>query len=132
MHRFPSKFVIVRFRVGALLFILRGVLIALGMPLLVWSMLLDIEDWFFVAVLMLGLFPVVIVAQWVVAAKARCPLCFSQPLMARGCAKSRKARRLFLSYQLRVAVSLLFQGYFRCPYCGEPTEMKVRERSSVG
>jgi len=128
MHRFPRKSIIIRFRFGALLFILRCALIVAGPPLLLVSMLMDMRDLFFTAVAMLALFPVVIVVQWMVATKARCPLCFVQPLMHRGCAKSRKARRFLMSYRLQVAVTALFLGNFRCPYCGEPTEMKARER----
>jgi hypothetical protein len=128
MHRFPSKSVILRFRFSAVLFILRCALFVCGFPLLLWSMLMDVREWFFVAVGMLGFFPVVIVLQWMVATKARCPLCFAQPLIHSGCVKSRKARRLFFSYRLQVSLTSLFKGYFRCPYCGEPSEMKARER----
>jgi len=131
MHRFPNKSVITLLRFGALLFILRCLLIAIGLPLLLVSMLLDIQGWFFTAVGMLVFFPIVILVQCMVAAKARCPLCFAQPLMHRGCVKSHKARKLLMSYRLQVAVSSLLQGYFRCPYCGEPAEMKARERTPM-
>lgn len=128
MHRFPSKSVIHRFRIAALLFILRSLLLVFGVPLLLWSMLMHIQEWFFVAVCMLAMFPLLIVVQWIVASKARCPLCFAQPLVQRGCVKNRKARRFLMSYRLQVAITSLFLGYFRCPYCGEPSEMKARER----
>jgi len=128
MHRFPSKSVILRFRFSAVLFILRCALLVLGIPLLLWSMLMDIRESFYIAVGMLGFFPVAIILQWLAATKARCPLCFAQPLIHSGCVKSRKVRRLFFSYRLQVSLTSLLKGYFRCPYCGEPSEMKARER----
>ncbi len=131
MHRFPSKSVIFRFRVGAVLFILRSLLIVIGLPLLAMSMLFHIQETFVISAGMLAALPVVAIVQWAVAAKARCPLCFAQPLSHRGCAKSRKAGRLFYSYRLRVACDSLFLGRFRCPYCGEPSQMKARERPGV-
>lgn len=76
--------------------------------------------------------PVVIVIQWIVASRVRCPLCLAPPLMHKGCSKNRKARTLFGSYRMRVVMTGLFRGYFRCQYCGEPSELKVRERRRHG
>jgi len=132
MHRFPSKSVIFKFRIGAFLFVLRCVLLVIGFPLLMFSMLFHIEESFLVSVAMLGAFPFVAVLQWMLAAKARCPLCFAQPLMHRGCSKNRKARRFLFSYRLQVALQSIFLGHFRCPYCGEPSQLKVRLRSDRG
>lgn len=57
---------------------------------------------------------------------ARCPLC-AVPVMAwMGCSKHRQARRLFGSYRLRVALSILFLGHFRCQFCNEPTTLKAK------
>jgi hypothetical protein len=42
------------------------------------------------------------------------------------CTKHRSAKTLLGSHRLRVAVSLLCTGRFRCPYCGEPTLLEVR------
>lgn len=128
MHRFPSRSVIFRFRFGAALFVLRSILLAVGVPMLLVSMLYNIREPFVISATMLAAFPVVVLLQWLVAAKARCPLCFGQPLMQRGCVKSRKARRFLFSYRLQVALQSLFAGHFRCPYCGEPSQMKARER----
>lgn len=128
MHRFPSTSTITRFRFGAILFILRFILPAVGFPLLVWSMLTDERTGFVVSCVILGFFPIVIMTQWVVASKVRCPLCLAPPLLHRSCARNRKARRLFFSYRMRVVVTSLFSGYFRCPYCGEPSEMRARQR----
>ena len=50
------------------------------------------------------------------------------PLSNRGCARNRNAYRLFGSYKLAVAGSILLRNSFRCPYCGEPTAMVARTR----
>lgn len=128
MHRFPTRSTITRCRFAALLFIIRCLLPVLGFPLLAWAMLMDEPDWFIAGLGMMAAFPMVIVIQWIVASRVRCPLCFMPPLLKRGCAKNSKASPLFGSYRLKAAVSALFVGHFRCPYCGEPTVMKSRRR----
>lgn len=69
-----------------------------------------------------------IIAQWIVASHAGCPLCRTPVLASMGCVKHRKARRLLGSYKLLVALSIIFKERFRCPYCNEPTAVEVRER----
>lgn len=113
------------------MFLLRTILIIAGLPLLLFSMLFHIRESFVVSVGMLAAFPLVVLVEWMVAVKARCPLCFGQPLMQRGCSKSRKAKRFLFSYRLQVSLQALFAGNFRCPYCGEPSQMKPRERVMV-
>jgi hypothetical protein len=66
--------------------------------------------------------------QFVLASKARCPLCMTPPLASKHCSKHREARRLFGSYRLRAAIWMLTRGHFRCPYCNEPTVLEARER----
>lgn len=129
MHRFPNLSSVSRFRFAALLFVIRSLLPVVGLPMMFWSMMIDDREWFWMAVWVLAAFPVVAIAQWIAAARVRCPLCMVQPLVSRGCAKNRKANRLFGSYRLRVACCALLFGNFRCQYCGEPTEMKVRARN---
>jgi len=128
MHRFPNKSVIFKFRIAALLFIARCVLPTIGLPLMLWAMLMDDYALFLMASGMLGAFLIVVIIQWILAAGARCPLCHARPLIHSGCVKNRKARRFFFSYRLQVSLTSLFKGYFRCQYCGEPAEMKARER----
>lgn len=68
-----------------------------------------------------------IMAQWIVASRANCPLCMTPVLGNKQCNKHRRARKLLGSYRLRVAFQILTQNKFDCPYCSEPTELKVRE-----
>lgn len=70
-----------------------------------------------------------LVVNFVMSGKLRCPLCMMPPLQNRRCSKHRTVKRIFGSHRLSVAVSILFKDSFRCPYCGEPTVMEVRERS---
>lgn len=77
-----------------------------------------------------GLGMVCLLMAWVVSARLRCPLCTMPVFQNRRCSKHRNAKPLFGSYRLKVAMTVLFQGRFRCPYCGEPTGMVARDRRS--
>jgi len=66
--------------------------------------------------------------QMILASKARCPLCMTPPLASKRCSKHREARTLLGSYRLRAAVWMVTRGYFRCPFCNEPTAMEPRQR----
>lgn len=57
-----------------------------------------------------------------------CPLCMTPVLSNRFCSKHRRVRKIFGSYRLVVALSILFRNSFHCPYCNEQTAMKVRIR----
>jgi hypothetical protein len=70
----------------------------------------------------------VVLMQWLIAARANCPLCLTPVLTAKDCAKHRNARSFLGSHRLRVALEILFRNCFRCPYCGESTALEVRTR----
>ncbi len=70
------------------------------------------------------------VVQWLVALGTKCPLCITPVLAPKHCSKNKKAKTFLGSYRLRVATSVLFRNYFRCPYCSEPTTLEVRTRRS--
>lgn len=75
--------------------------------------------------LIIGL--MLIIAQWVSASHAGCPLCRTPVLAPMRCMKHRRARSLLGSYRLRVALAIMFTERFRCPYCNESTAMDVGE-----
>jgi hypothetical protein len=75
--------------------------------------------------LMVGL--LLIIAQWISASHAGCPLCRTPVLAPISCMKHRRARSLLGSCRLRVALAIMFTERFRCPYCNESTAMDVRE-----
>ena len=128
MHRFPTQSSVFRCRFAALLFIFRWLSPVVGFPILVWAMAVDDLEWFMIGLVVVVALPVVIVVQWIVASRVRCPLCLTPPLLDRRCSKNQKATQFLFSYRLNVALSALFLGRFRCPYCGEPTVMKSRRR----
>ncbi len=68
------------------------------------------------------------VINFILCGRVKCPLCMMPPLQNRRCSKHRTATKLLGSHRLKVAAMILFTGHFRCPYCGEPTTMQVRQR----
>ncbi len=68
-----------------------------------------------------------IIAQWISASHAGCPLCRTPVLAPMRRVKHRRARSLLGSYRMRVALAIMFTEQFRCPYCNESTAMDVRE-----
>lgn len=70
---------------------------------------------------------VLLTTQWMAASHAACPLCRTPLLSPIRCIKHRKARRLMGSYQLRVALAIMFTARFRCPFCNKATAMEVGE-----
>jgi hypothetical protein len=64
--------------------------------------------------------------QLLVASAAKCPLCLMPVLSRKGCVKHSSAKRFLGSRRLRVALSILLKGSFRCPYCNEPTILRLK------
>lgn len=128
MHRLHSKRAVFRFRVAALLLSAKCLLVPASIGGLTYSIIVSDHN---LTILSLGiavLAGVVILLQWMIAQRTNCPLCIAPILAGRECAKHRHARKLFGSHRLRIAASILFLNSFRCPYCNEPTALKVRER----
>lgn len=100
----------------------------IGLGFLGYGFYMSDYEWFKWAgvSVLIGLF--VLLITFVMSSKLRCPLCMMPPLQNRRCSKHRTVKRLFGSHRLSVAHSILFKDSFRCPYCGEPTAMEVRQR----
>lgn len=127
MHRLPSQYAVNRFRAAAWLLAVKWLLATAA--LLVMGYALFVYDTRLV-IMSLGVFMfcgVIAIIQWLIAARARCPLCLTQPVAVRSCATNRNAKRLFGSHRLRVAISIILHNNFRCPYCGEMTTLEVRQ-----
>ena len=75
---------------------------------------------------LIGLTVLLTVLQWIFASGARCSLCMMPVLSRKGCSKHRHAKRLLGSHRLRVALSILLKGSFRCPFCNEPTILRLK------
>lgn len=93
---------------------------------LAYSIMTDDPGLTKIAIALLALTLLVGILQCLVAARTRCPLCMTPVLARKGCSKHRNARTLLGSHRMRVAVAILFRNGFKCPYCHESSEMKVR------
>lgn len=128
MHRFHSKSIIFRFRFAAFFLCLKYLFPMAALTLMILSVTRNekiLAEW---AILAAALTLVDMAIQYFIARRALCPLCMTQVLVSKGCAKHRNSRTLLGSHRLRVAVALLTRGNFICPYCHETSEMKVRVR----
>lgn len=128
MHRLPSKSVLIRFRIAALLLCFNCLLIPAVLLTLLYSALVADENLTKIALGLGALLFLIVMLQWLFASRARCPLCMTHVLSTKRCSKHRKARKFFGSYRLRVALAVLFKGCFSCPYCHERSAMEVRTR----
>ncbi|MEX1048263.1 MAG: hypothetical protein WED15_01955 [Akkermansiaceae bacterium] len=128
MHCFRSKAVLFRFQIAALLLCLKWLLIPATLGLLLYSLLVLDRDLTIIALLLGALIISVAILQRLLAARTRCPLCMTEVLATKRCAKHRGARKFLGSYRLRVASGILFKDSFLCPFCHEPTAMEVRDR----
>lgn len=131
MHRFHSKSTILRFRFAALLLCLQCLLVPLAAGVLMHAIIIGDRQRTFIAIGLGALAILVVILQWLVAARARCPLCMTSVMATKGCAKHRNARTIFGSHRLRVALAILFKGSFLCPYCHESSAMEVRARHGL-
>jgi hypothetical protein len=66
------------------------------------------------------------ILQWMIASKARCPLCQTPILADKACSRHRQAKSAFGSHRTRVALSIIFKNQFYCPYCNEPTLLRLK------
>lgn len=128
MHRFQSQSIITRFKIASLLLCLKLLLIPGVLGLLVYSILKGDHQLTYAAMAAAAGILLMTIVQFLIAARARCPLCMTPVLATKRCSKHRKARTFLGSYRLRVALAVLFRGSFSCPYCNEPSVMEVRVR----
>jgi hypothetical protein len=126
MHRPRHAHTIRNLRIAAFLLCLKRLLIPVGLVLLIGSALSHDTRWVVGGVVALGLSVVITFVQWIFSSSAKCPLCMMPPLGRSGCSRNRDARRLLGSYRLRVALSILLKGRFRCPFCNEPTVLRLK------
>ncbi len=128
MHHPHSNSAVWRLRIASLLLLGNRILIPLAGGMLLVSIFASDRGLMMSGLILVIVGVLLIIAQWIAASEAGCPLCRTPVLSPMRCMKHRKARRLLGSYQLRVALAIMFKERFRCPYCNEPTAMEVRER----
>ena len=126
MHHPRSISAARRLRIASLLLVGNRLLIPVAGGLLLFSLLTNDQRLMIYGLVLMIVCLLLVVAQWIAAYHAGCPLCRTPVLAPMRCMKHRKARPLMGSYQLRVALAIMFTEQFRCPYCNEPTAMDVR------
>ena len=128
MHNLPSQELVTRFRCAALLLLFNQLLIPVALALLVYSLVISEPNLTHLALALIVFSVLIMIVQAIIASRARCPLCIGLPLRNNACVKHRDARSVCGSYCLGVALTVVFRGDFRCPYCGELTAVRVRQR----
>lgn len=128
MHRLSSHYILKRFKVASLFFLLVFLLLPFTIVFFLYGLYANDAAWMRYAGIALVSSLLFKVLSVLMAGRVKCPLCMAAPLTNLGCAKHSSAQTLFGSHKLAVATSVLFEGKFRCPYCGETTAMQVRDR----
>jgi cytochrome bd-type quinol oxidase subunit 1 len=120
---------IVRFQIVSVLIFIKIFMIAWSLGVILYAIYESNKELLLYGLAMIASTLIVAISQWILAARTRCPLCLTPVLAHKSCSKNRNARPLMGSYRLRVATAVLFKGWFRCPYCNEPSALKVREKN---
>lgn len=127
MHHPHSNAAATRLRLAALLLLGNCGLAIAGVGLLGYSIVTISREVMLAGTALMVLALVLVVVQWMAAARTGCPLCRTPVLAPKLCSKHRRAKTLLGSHRLRVAVAVVFRNQFRCPYCNESTGLEVRE-----
>lgn len=117
-----------RFRFASLLLILMWLCVPTAIGFLIYGFYVDEISYLLFAGVAVGICFVLMAFVFILSGRLRCPLCMVPPLMNKRCAKHRNAKRFLGSHRLEVALSILKNDNFNCPYCGEPTAMVARRK----
>lgn len=126
MHKLPNKSSIANYRLVALLICVKWLLVIATSSVLIYSFLTHEKTLTLLGLKMAAAILPLIVLRLLLAPSCKCPLCRVPLLSGKSCSKNSKAKTLFGSYRLLVALEILFMNRFRCPYCNESTAMKSR------
>lgn len=127
MYCLPNQSMVRRYRFTSFLILLKWLLFTVSVPLLGYAVLVGRRDFANIAIVLMGVAVLASIGHWLVGLHARCPMCFVSPFSHRQHSKSWKASHFLGSYRVFVAGSVLFRGFFHCPYCGEKTAVKPRK-----
>ena len=126
MHRLRSRHSVVRFKAASWALVIKWSLLSTSLGILAYSLPSESKNLSYLSFCLVAGALFVAGLQWIIAVQARCPLCLTPPIAHSKCSKHRSAKSLFGSYCLPVACSVIFRSRFRCPYCGEWTEVRPR------
>lgn len=125
MHRLSSPHDVTRFKLASWGLVMMSLLIVTTLGMTACAFVIDDLRLMQLALCLIVLSGVMALVQWLLSSRARCPLCRSQAIARDTSSKHRSAKRLFGSYRLQVAATIIFMKNFRCPYCGEPTSVEA-------
>jgi hypothetical protein len=126
MHRFRSPATIRRMRVTAFALTVTALLLPFSIITLVVSCALNHQEMMVGGTYLLSSTILMIAVQWFCARRTHCPLCMASVMAKNGCSRHRRAKTLFGSHRLRVAVAILTINRFTCPYCNEKSLLVLR------
>ena len=126
MHHPRHSFTIRNMRIAALMLCIKRLAVAVAIGFLLVSAMREDPRLSITGLSLLGATLLFTVIQWMFASAAKCPLCMMPVLSRKGCSRHRHAKSFFGSQRLRVALSILLKGSFRCPYCNEPTILRLK------
>lgn len=133
MHRFANRSSIFRLQFCALLYVVGyGLLIVSALSLAVFMMMRADVQLLRGALAGFGFGAILLFFQWLLSQRVYCPLCRMPVIGKKSCNRHRNASKRFGSYRIPVALGVLFNGWFRCPYCNEPSALEVRNRPDAG
>ena len=128
MHRLSSNRSVRNLRLAAISFLIFAPIAAAVPALLVISFVESDREWAIRALQVAGAAIVSYIIYGLFASGVRCPLCHVHVIARNRCSINHKAKRALGSHRLRVVFGVLCLNHFRCPYCGESTEVRARER----
>lgn len=128
MHCLPNQSTVKRFRLAALLILLKWLLIMGSLLLFGYALLVDRRDLSYLAISLFGLAGIVTIFHLIVGARTRCPLCLVPSFSHLRQSKSTKANHFLGSYRIFVALGVMFKDCFHCPYCAENIAIQIRQQ----
>jgi hypothetical protein len=126
MHRPRSIDSIYRLRLAAVLWCVRFLLLSAAIGIMLYGFYINNQKLTVIGGVAGALGGVVAILQWIVATKARCPLCSTPVIGDKSCSRHRHAKTIFGSHRTRVALAIIFKNQFSCPYCNESTLLQLR------
>jgi hypothetical protein len=127
MHNFRSKRHIIRLRLSSIALFALVLTMVTTFVIGITALIHADTSMMSLTILCVCLIGVLALLHRLMAGSASCPLCRNQPMISKRCQKHRNAHQLFGSYRLKVAKDILVHNHFRCPYCGESSQCKVKD-----
>lgn len=124
-HRFASNRSLGRLRLASLLVLFLPWLSAAPVVLAVWGMGGNQRDLLIASLVLIGVLVICALFLFAISLSIHCPLCHASLFRRTGVMMNSKHRRTLLgSTRFRIATDVLFSSRFRCPYCGEPCDVR--------